>query len=138
MDAIDEAVETCFGYVDDLWKLEGPTYTELRMRAVLDIIGEEVVQLVEAFISKVSAFTLCYVYVYVYIQTNQNLSALIQLIDPSEGNCCQRRKYDCRLCGLPKVGDTVRKNDGDLLAKSLVEPVEGRQTRARKVCKLWA
>ncbi|XP_078052127.1 dynein cytoplasmic heavy chain beethoven [Augochlora pura] len=44
--AMEDAVEAVSGYVDDLWKLGDPVYSEDRMKSFLDIIGDEVVSLV--------------------------------------------------------------------------------------------
>ena len=50
---VEEALEVASGFVDDLWKLKGQIYTEDRMKTLLDVIGNEVVILVENLISVV-------------------------------------------------------------------------------------
>nr|XP_033320776.1 cytoplasmic dynein 2 heavy chain 1 [Megalopta genalis] len=45
--AMEDAVEAVSGYVDDLWKLGDPVYSEDRMKSFLDIVGDEVVSLVQ-------------------------------------------------------------------------------------------
>lgn len=50
---MEEACEAISVFVDDLWKLGGPAYTEERMKSLLDIIGNEVVQLVQDYIDAV-------------------------------------------------------------------------------------
>ncbi|XP_076646917.1 dynein cytoplasmic heavy chain beethoven [Halictus rubicundus] len=44
--AVEDVVEGVSGYVDDLWKLGDPVYSEDRMKSFLDIVGDEVVSLV--------------------------------------------------------------------------------------------
>lgn len=51
--AVEEACETISVFVDDLWKLGGPAYTEERMKSFLDVIGNVVVQLTQNHIDAV-------------------------------------------------------------------------------------
>ncbi|KAL0104886.1 hypothetical protein PUN28_016497 [Cardiocondyla obscurior] len=51
--AVDEACEAISVFVDDLWKLGGPAYTEERMKSFLDVIGNEVVQLIQNYLSAI-------------------------------------------------------------------------------------
>lgn len=51
--AVEDAVEAVSGYVDDLWKLGDPVYSEERMKSFLDVIGNEVVALVKNTIDEV-------------------------------------------------------------------------------------
>lgn len=50
---MDEACEAISVFVDDLWKLGGPAYTEERMKSFLDVIGNEVAQLIQNYLSAV-------------------------------------------------------------------------------------
>lgn len=54
--AAEDAVEAVSGYVDDLWKLGDPVYSENRMKSFLDIIGDEVVSLVRTVVDEVTIF----------------------------------------------------------------------------------
>jgi len=51
--AVEEACEAISVFVDDLWKLGGPVYTEERMKSFLDVIGNEVVQLIQNYLDAV-------------------------------------------------------------------------------------
>ncbi|XP_031838829.2 dynein cytoplasmic heavy chain beethoven isoform X1 [Nomia melanderi] len=51
--AAEDAVEAVSGYVDDLWKLGDPVYSENRMKSFLDIIGDEVVSLVRNVVDEI-------------------------------------------------------------------------------------
>lgn len=51
--AVEDAVEAVSGYVDDLWKLGDPVYSEERMKSFLDVIGNEVVALVKNTVDEV-------------------------------------------------------------------------------------
>ncbi|XP_071561821.1 cytoplasmic dynein 2 heavy chain 1 [Temnothorax nylanderi] len=51
--AVEEACEAISVYVDDLWKLGGPAYTEERMKSFLDVIGNEVVQLIQNYLNAI-------------------------------------------------------------------------------------
>ncbi|KAL6266424.1 hypothetical protein P5V15_003274 [Pogonomyrmex californicus] len=51
--AVEEACEAISVFVDDLWKLGGPAYTEERMKSFLDVIGNEVVQLVQDYLDAI-------------------------------------------------------------------------------------
>ncbi|XP_018402903.1 PREDICTED: cytoplasmic dynein 2 heavy chain 1 [Cyphomyrmex costatus] len=51
--AVEEACEAISVFVDDLWKLSGPAYTEERMKSFLDVIGNEVVQLIQNYLDTV-------------------------------------------------------------------------------------
>nr|XP_012219219.1 PREDICTED: cytoplasmic dynein 2 heavy chain 1 [Linepithema humile] len=53
--AVEEACEAISVYVDDLWKLGGPAYTEDRMKSLLDVIGNEVVELTQNYLAAVDA-----------------------------------------------------------------------------------
>lgn len=53
MIGVEEILETLSGYIDDLWKLEGPAYNEERMRLFLEIVGNEVVRLVQTLLDEV-------------------------------------------------------------------------------------
>jgi len=50
---VEEACEAISVFVDDLWKLGGPVYTEERMKSFLDVIGNEVVQLIQNYLDAV-------------------------------------------------------------------------------------
>lgn len=50
---MEEACEAISVFVDDLWKLGGPAYTEERMKSFLDVIGNEVVQLTQNYLNAV-------------------------------------------------------------------------------------
>ena len=50
---MEEACEAISVYVDDLWKLGGPAYTEDRMKSLLDVIGNEVVELIQNYLAAV-------------------------------------------------------------------------------------
>lgn len=50
---MEEACEAISVFVDDLWKLGGPAYTEERMKSFLDVIGNEVVQLIQNYLKAV-------------------------------------------------------------------------------------
>ncbi|XP_011502016.1 PREDICTED: cytoplasmic dynein 2 heavy chain 1 [Ceratosolen solmsi marchali] len=50
---VEETFDAVSGYLDELWRLKGPVYTELRMQSLLEIIGDEVAQLVQSLLSKV-------------------------------------------------------------------------------------
>lgn len=54
--AVEEACEAISVFVDDLWKLSGPAYTEERMKSFLDVIGNEVVQLTQNYLNAVRRF----------------------------------------------------------------------------------
>jgi len=51
--AVEEACEAISVFVDDLWKLSGPVYTEERMKSFLDVIGNEVIQLIQNYFDAV-------------------------------------------------------------------------------------
>ncbi|XP_029665147.1 cytoplasmic dynein 2 heavy chain 1 [Formica exsecta] len=51
--AVEEACEAISVFVDDLWKLSGPAYTEERMKSFLDVIGNEMVQLTQNYLNAV-------------------------------------------------------------------------------------
>jgi len=51
--AVEEACEAISVYVDDLWKLGEPAYTEERMKSFLDMIGNEIVELTQHYIDTV-------------------------------------------------------------------------------------
>ncbi|XP_017891098.1 cytoplasmic dynein 2 heavy chain 1 isoform X2 [Ceratina calcarata] len=51
--AVEDAVEAASGYVDDLWKLGDQVYSEERMKSFLDIVGNEVVSLVQNAIDEI-------------------------------------------------------------------------------------
>jgi len=51
--AIEEACEAISVYVDDLWKLGGSAYSEDRMKSFLDVIGNEVVELIQNYLAAV-------------------------------------------------------------------------------------
>ncbi|XP_032668403.1 cytoplasmic dynein 2 heavy chain 1 [Odontomachus brunneus] len=53
--AVEEACEAISVFVDDLWKLGEPAYTEERMKSLLDVIGNEVVELVQNYLDAVDA-----------------------------------------------------------------------------------
>ncbi|EFN76217.1 Cytoplasmic dynein 2 heavy chain 1 [Harpegnathos saltator] len=53
--AVEEACETISVFADDLWKLGGPAYTEERMKSLLDVIGNEMVELVQNYLDAVDA-----------------------------------------------------------------------------------
>ncbi|XP_051159645.1 cytoplasmic dynein 2 heavy chain 1 [Leptopilina boulardi] len=48
---LEETLEVASGFADDLWKLTGQIYSEERMKTLLDIVGNEVVTLVENLIN---------------------------------------------------------------------------------------
>lgn len=50
---MEDAVEIVSGYVDDLWKLGDSVYPEERMKSFLDIVGDEVVSLVQNAVKEV-------------------------------------------------------------------------------------
>ncbi|XP_066585667.1 cytoplasmic dynein 2 heavy chain 1 [Prorops nasuta] len=50
--SVEEALESVSGYVDDLWKLEGPAYRQDRMKNLLDIIGNETVSIIERILNE--------------------------------------------------------------------------------------
>lgn len=50
---MEEACEAISVFVDDLWKLGEPVYTEERMKSLLDVIGNEVVELVQNYLDAV-------------------------------------------------------------------------------------
>lgn len=52
LNGVEEVMEIISGNVDDLWKLEGPIYTEEQMKTLLDIIGSEVVSLVQSLLDE--------------------------------------------------------------------------------------
>ncbi|XP_029051229.2 cytoplasmic dynein 2 heavy chain 1 [Osmia bicornis bicornis] len=52
---VEDAVEAVSGYVDDLWKLGDAVYPEDRMKSFLDLIGDEVVSLVQNTIDEIRA-----------------------------------------------------------------------------------
>lgn len=56
MIAVEEACEAISVYVDDLWKLGGQAYTEDRMKSLLDVIGNEVVELIQNYLAAVRWF----------------------------------------------------------------------------------
>lgn len=51
--AVEEVCEAISVFVDDLWKLGEPAYTEERMKSFLDIIGNEMIQLVQNYLNAV-------------------------------------------------------------------------------------
>ncbi|XP_076387639.1 dynein cytoplasmic heavy chain beethoven [Megachile rotundata] len=50
---VEDAVEAVSGYVDDLWKLGDAVYSEERMKSFLNVIGDEVVSLVQNTIDEI-------------------------------------------------------------------------------------
>jgi hypothetical protein len=52
----EETLDSVSGYLDDLWKLKEPIYSERRMQTLLEIVGNEVAQLVQSLLSKVSIY----------------------------------------------------------------------------------
>ncbi|KAK0158915.1 hypothetical protein PV328_009853 [Microctonus aethiopoides] len=53
LSGLEEILETVAGYVDDLWKLESSTYTEERMKILLNIIGNEIPSLVHILLAEI-------------------------------------------------------------------------------------
>ncbi|XP_023246189.1 cytoplasmic dynein 2 heavy chain 1 [Copidosoma floridanum] len=52
---VEETLDSVSGHLDELWKLEGPVYSEERMRLLLEIIGSEIAQIVKSLIAKAKA-----------------------------------------------------------------------------------
>lgn len=50
---MEEACEAISVYVDDLWKLGESVYTEERMKSFLNVIGNEVIQLIQNYLNAV-------------------------------------------------------------------------------------
>ncbi|XP_011311295.1 cytoplasmic dynein 2 heavy chain 1 [Fopius arisanus] len=53
LSGVEEVLETIAGSVDDLWKLDGPVYSEDQMKSLLNIIGDEVVNLVQSLLDEI-------------------------------------------------------------------------------------
>ncbi|XP_015119188.1 cytoplasmic dynein 2 heavy chain 1 [Diachasma alloeum] len=53
LSAAEEVLEAVAGSVDDLWKLDGPVYSEDQMKSLLNIIGDEVVALVQSLLDEI-------------------------------------------------------------------------------------
>ncbi|XP_043268031.1 cytoplasmic dynein 2 heavy chain 1 [Venturia canescens] len=52
---VEEILETVSGYIDDLWKLDGPAYNEERMKSFLEVVGNEVVRLVQTLLDEIKS-----------------------------------------------------------------------------------
>ncbi|XP_063978818.1 cytoplasmic dynein 2 heavy chain 1 [Diachasmimorpha longicaudata] len=53
LSGVEEVLEAVAGSVDDLWKLDGPVYSEEQMKSLLNIIGDEVVTLVQSLLDEI-------------------------------------------------------------------------------------
>lgn len=52
LSGVEEVLEAVAGEVDDLWKLDGPVYSEDQMKSLLNIVGDEVVALVQSLLEE--------------------------------------------------------------------------------------